>query len=264
MAPVRAKKRLGQHFLINRGILAKIVEAAELQAEDTVVEVGPGTGVLTRELAAHAGQVIAVELDRDLVERLRSELPNNVRVLYGDILQLPPERLFPEPPSSYKVVANLPYYITAPVLRHFLAGSFRPERLVVMVQYEVAQTITARPGDMSLLSVAVQFYGRAEFVAAVSPGSFQPPPKVRSAIVRIDTYDDPPVDVPSAATFFDTVRAGFSARRKQLRNALAQGWKVPTEDAARILLASAVDPARRAQTLSLEEWAAVTRARYAS
>ena len=266
---VRPKKRLGQHFLINRGVLRKIVEAAQLTAQDTVVEVGPGTGFLTQELAVHAGNLIAVELDRDLAARLREEMEDhpNVRIIQGDILDWPPERLLGPVGAAaggYKVVANLPYYITAPVLRHFLADARRPQSLVAMIQHEVARSLVAAPGHLGLLAVAVRFYGRVEFIASVAPGSFQPPPKVRSAIVRIVTHAAPPVAVPSPEAFFETVRAGFSARRKQLRNALAQGLAIPAADAARLLNASDLDPHRRAETLDLEEWARLTRVRHSA
>lgn len=257
--PVRPKKRLGQHFLINRGVLQRVVDTAEISPDEVVVEVGPGTGILTRELASRAGTVIAVELDRTLAERLQAEFAGapSVRIVQADVLDWDP------PARPYKVVANLPYYITAPVLRHFLAGVSPPTRMVAMVQYEVAKTLTASPGEMSLLAIAVQFYGKPELVAAVSPGSFNPPPKVRSAIIRVDTYTSTPVDVPSAEAFFRTVRAGFSARRKQLRNALAQGLGVAASQASDLLQQAGIDPQRRAETLSLDEWASLTRIAHA-
>lgn len=262
-ARVRPKKRFGQHFLVNRGVLHRIVETAELTSSDTVIEVGPGTGVLTAELAQRAGRVVAIEVDRAMMPglgRLLVEYPN-LSLVEGDVLRWEPRLLLQEAappevgPHGYKVVANLPYNITAPVLRHFLAGQDPPSRFVAMVQYEVARALVAAPGEMSLLSVAVQFYGRVQLVTAVSPGSFSPPPKVRSAVVRIDTYAVPPVQAPSPERFFGTVRAGFSARRKQLRNALAQGLGVAPAEAAQTLEAAGVDPQRRAETLSLDEWA---------
>ena len=277
-APVRPRKGLGQHFLVNRGVLRQILDAAEVTMDDIVIEVGPGTGVLTRELSNRAGVLIAIELDRDLAARLRAELGDRpgVHILQGDILHWPPAALLTESTGarleggprrgqgqSYKVVANLPYYITAPVLRHFLAGEPAPSRMVAMVQYEVARSLVAGPGEMSLLAVAVQFYGKPEIVASVSPGSFRPPPKVRSAILRIDTYTRPPVNVSNHRLFFDTVRAGFSSRRKQLHNALAQGLAISAAKAALFLHQADIDPQRRAQTLTLEEWARLTRVRKA-
>ena len=274
----RPKKRLGQHFLVNHGVLQQFMPAADIVPTDTIIEVGAGTGILTRELAKEARAVIAVELDRGLAARLQTELHAlpHVRVVQGDILAWPPERLLGEvaPPGgpasasggarSYKVVANLPYYITAPVLRHFLASSCPPSRMVVMVQYEVAKSIVAGPGQLSLLAIAVQFYGQPSLVGRVSPGSFRPAPQVHSAILCIETYQQPSVDVPSVEAFFDAVRAGFSARRKQLRNALVNAWHISWEEATRLLDTAGIDPQRRAQTLTLAEWARLAHARYDS
>lgn len=259
----RLKKHLGQHFLTNRGVLQQIVDAAELTSDDVVVEVGPGAGVLTAELVAHAGRVISVELDRDLVPALRQRFAGdaNFHLVHGDILEWPPARILADAglpgDTSYKLVANLPYYITAPALRHFLETPHRPSRLVVLVQLEVARRVVATPGDLSILALAVQYYGRPTLVAKVAPGSFTPPPKVSSAVVRIDTYAEPPVQAPGDAAFFEMVRAGFSAPRKQLRNSLAQGLGV--EPAAVEALASEanIDPQRRPETLTLAEWAAL-------
>lgn len=265
--PPRPKKHLGQHFLINAGVLRQIAGAADLSEQDVVIEVGPGRGALTRELLRHAGSVIAVEVDRDLCARLREELGADprFRVVEGDILRQEPEELLSLAPGGgageYKLTGNLPYYITAPVLRHFLAGPRPPVLSVVMVQWEVAQSILGGPGNASLLGVAVQFYGRPRLVTAVSPGSFSPPPKVRSAVLRIDTHPGPPVDVPSAEEFFQAVRAGFSARRKQLRNALANGWRVPPEQAAAVLRKAGVPPDVRPERLGLEAWARIAWAR---
>jgi len=274
----RPKKRLGQHSLVNRGVLQQVLTAADILPTDTIIEVGPGTGILTRELAKQARAVIAVELDRGLAAHLQAELQTlpHVQVVQGDILAWPPERLLGEVASadstapagtsarSYKVVANLPYYITAPVLRHFLASPCPPSRMVVMVQYEVAKSIVARPGQLSLLAIAVQFYGQPSLVARVSPDSFRPAPQVHSAILCIETYQQPPVDVPSVEAFFDAVRAGFSARRKQLRNALVNAWHISSEEATRLLDTAGIDPQRRAQTLTLAEWARLAHARYDS
>lgn len=262
----RLRKRLGQHLLTDRGVLAQVVKAAELGHTDTVIEVGAGLGVLTRELALRAGRVIAVELDQRLALALRRSLAAfpNVEIVQGDILNLPPcQLLTPKsqagvqmPWPSYKVVANLPYYITSPVLRHFLEKAPRPRLMVVMVQAEVAGRIVAAPGQMSLLSVAVQFYGRPTLLARVPASSFLPSPKVESAILRIDVYPEPPVSVPDAV-FFPVVRAGFASRRKQLRNALSHALDISPSEAQELLEEAAIAPQRRAQTLSLEEWAAL-------
>jgi 16S rRNA (adenine1518-N6/adenine1519-N6)-dimethyltransferase len=265
---LRAKKGLGQHFLVDGRVLQRIVAAADLTPEDTVIEVGPGLGILTRELAQQAGRVMAIEADSEMVSALSKVVARhpNLTVIHGDVMQTDPVSLLPSPdasnvPDSYKVVANIPYYITSAVLRHFLEASRQPTLMVVMVQKEVGKAIVAKPGDMSLLAVSIQFYGKPSIVARVPARSFYPPPKVDSVILRIDVYDKPPVDVPSARAFFDTVRAGFSAPRKQLRNSLAQGLAVGTQEAADLLERAVVDPRRRAETLSIEEWGRLCRER---
>jgi 16S rRNA (adenine1518-N6/adenine1519-N6)-dimethyltransferase len=256
---LHARKGLGQHFLIDRDVLRLIVETAALTASDVVIEVGPGLGVLTRELAGRAGRVFAVELDDRLAAALQKELVSlhNVTVINGDILKLDPAALLKESGDhgKYKVVANLPYYITSPVLRHFLEASVRPQSMIVMVQKEVAETIAARPGRMSLLSVSVQFYGEATIVGHVPAESFYPAPEVDSAVLKIGVYAQPKVKVGDVDGFFGLVRAGFSAARKQLVNSLAQGLGLPREEVLLLLTKVGIEPQRRAETLSLEEWA---------
>jgi 16S rRNA (adenine1518-N6/adenine1519-N6)-dimethyltransferase len=272
---LRPSKGLGQNFLVDQAVLHKIVAAAELAPEDVVLEIGAGLGTLTRELARSAAHVVAVELDRRLMPVLRSELSDldNVTLVQGDILDLDPASLIhtasPHPPISnlssslssphYKVVANLPYYITSAVLRHLLDASLKPHRMVLTVQREVAERIVAAPGQMSLLAVSVQFYGRPRRLFRIKPGSFYPSPSVESAVVQVDLYTTPPVWVEDPTGFFRVVRAGFSQRRKQLRNSLAAGLGRPPDEVAVRLTEAGVDPRRRAQTLSLEEWARVTR-----
>lgn len=249
------RKRFGQHFLRDRNILNKIVRAAEIRAGDTVLEIGPGLGDLTRALGETGAQVVAVEVDRDLAARLRQELhAPNVKILEGDVLTQTPEQWLAQahcaPP--YVVAANLPYYITSAILRYLLEAATPPTRLVVMVQREVAQQMTAQPPHSNLLAVSVQFYGAPRIVEIVPAGAFYPPPKVDSAIVRIQMHPSPPVIEPRK--FFRVVRAGFSARRKQLRNALANGLALPRADAEALLARAKIDPARRAETLRLDEW----------
>jgi 16S rRNA (adenine1518-N6/adenine1519-N6)-dimethyltransferase len=265
---LRLHKGLGQHFLTDPNILRKIVEAAELTPETVVLEIGPGLGTLTRWLTQAAGRVVAVELDEAMVQALRSELGHvpNLQVVHGDILQLDPPALVHNPqspnlqsPSDYVVVANLPYYITSAALRHVLEAAPPPHRLVLTVQREVAARIVAGPGAMSLLAVSVQFYGRPRLVAKIPAGAFIPPPKVDSAVVRIDTYPSPPVQVSDTENFFRVVRAGFGQKRKQLRNALAGGLGLSSSEANAALARAGVEPSRRAETLSLEEWAALAR-----
>ena len=253
---LRARKRLGQRFLIDNSVLQQILSAAELTADDIVIEVGPGLGILTRELARRVKRVIAVELDDTLAELLRRELSPfpNVTIVNEDILKIDPSDLVSET-ERYKVVANLPYYITSPVLRHFLEASVKPGLMVVMVQREVAQAIAAGPGRRSLLSISVQFYGQPRIISKVPASSFYPAPEVDSAILRIDLYPWPAVAVDDVDGFFEMVRAGFASPRKQLANSLAQGLGWPKADVLNILEEASIAPQRRAETLTLEEWA---------
>lgn len=259
---LRARKSLGQNFLIDDTALDRIVEAAEIGSEDAVLEIGPGLGTLTRRLAEAAGRVVAVELDQNLIPILHKTLADhpNVEIIHGDILDLDPAALIAGHRTSqlnYKVVANLPYYITSTVIRHLLEASVRPERLILTMQLEVAQRLVAGPGDLSLLAVSVQFYGRPSIVARIKAGSFYPAPKVDSAVVRIDVHRPPPVDVRDVDHFFAVVRAGFGQKRKQLHNALQAGLSLPGETIDAALAQSHIDRKRRAETLTLQEWAAL-------
>ena len=256
----RAKKGLGQHFLVDRSVLGKIISAAELVPSDTVIEIGPGLGILTEELLKKAGKVIAIEVDSKLASSLKKNLSKFPRltVLNTDVLQLDPRELL-ESQSNYKVVANLPYYIAAPILRHFLEASLKPSLMVVMVQKEVGQSIAAAPGDMSILGISVQLYGKPTVVDYVPAQSFYPQPKVDSAIVRIDVYPNPAVDVADIEGFFEIVKAGFSAPRKQIRNSLALGLQLTSAEVVELLEQAGITPQRRPETLSLEEWARLHR-----
>jgi 16S rRNA (adenine1518-N6/adenine1519-N6)-dimethyltransferase len=258
---LRPRKRLGQNFLLDPAALGRMVEAADLSAQDSVVEVGAGVGNLTRLLAAQAGKVVAVELDERLVEILRKEVGDlpSVQIVHGDILHM---MEFGFGDLDYKVVGNLPYYITSAVLRHLLEDPPRPKLLVVTVQREVAERIVAEPGDMSLLAVSVQFYGRPRILARIPAGAFYPSPEVDSAIVRIDVDEAPQVDlggVVSETSFFRVVRAGFSQKRKTLRNSLSAGLRLAPAVVEQTLQDVGVSPRQRAETLSLQEWAAVAR-----
>jgi 16S rRNA (adenine1518-N6/adenine1519-N6)-dimethyltransferase len=263
---LRPRKSLGQHFLADEVHLRRIVAAADLSKADAVLEIGPGPGNLTRLLAEKAGCVIAVELDDNLIPLLRQTFADapHVHIVHGDILQLEPAYLLrqckpSEMPIPYKVVANLPYYITSAVIRHLLEGRHPPSLLVLTVQREVAQRIVARPPEMSLLAVSVQYYAEPRLIARIPPGAFTPPPKVESAIVRLDRRPHPAVAV-APEDFFRVVSAGFGQRRKQLRNSLAAGLGLPSEVATSALEAAHIQPARRAETLTLEEWGALCRA----
>ena len=256
--PPAAKKSLGQHFLVDRGAISSIISAADLSEDDLVVEIGPGRGALTRPLIERAGRLVAVEVDAVLADRLREKYADRpgFSVIVEDAREVDIDGLAPDG-TPYKVVANLPYYAASPIVRRFLEADRKPRLLVVTVQREVAQEMVAKPGQMGLLSVAVQLYGTPRIVATVPPRAFRPPPKVTSAVVRIDVLPEPAVAFDSADDFFRVVKAGFSARRKQLHNAIGRGLELEP-DAAKTLLADAgIDPTRRAQTLSLDEWAAL-------
>ncbi len=259
---IHPRKQFGQHFLTDPNILQKIVRTAEIQPGTVVMEIGPGLGHLTRALLDAGARVVAIEVDRDLAARLSAEAQGNpaLTVLQGDFLTATPAEWLARAGVTgepYQVVANLPYYITSAILRQLLETEQQPTLIVVMVQREVAQQLTARPNDMNLLAVSVQFYGQPQVIGVVPAGAFYPRPKVDSAIVRIR------VDQPSrwpgvdASRFFEIVRAGFGERRKQLRNALAHGLKLNAEEVGRRLARAGIDPRRRAETLSLEDWARV-------
>jgi 16S rRNA (adenine1518-N6/adenine1519-N6)-dimethyltransferase len=253
---IRLKKSLGQHFLVDEDALAAILAAAEIVPGRRIVEVGPGAGIVTERLLDAGADVVAVDLDPTLVPLLRERFAEHpgFRLLTGDILATPRQELVGDV-SEYDVVANLPYYITAAVLRYFLDRPPRPRRMVVMVQKEVAQRLVAPPGQLSVLGISVQLYGKPRIVRLVPASSFYPLPKVDSAIVRIDLYEEPAVPLPDVDAFFELVHAGFSQPRKQLHNALAQRLWFPPGGAIALLEAAGIRPDRRAQTLTLEEWA---------
>jgi len=264
---LKARKGLGQHFLIDGEVLGLITSAAEVTPADVIMEVGPGLGILTQELARQAGWVVAIELDSKLADILKQTLASfdNVTIINEDILEIEPAALLNEQktrfpraintPFSYKVVANLPYYIASPVLRHFLEASLKPQIMVVMVQKEVAEAIVAEPGQMSLLSISVQFYGKPRIINYVPAQSFYPEPEVDSAILRVDLYPQPAVAVTDKSSFFELVRAGFTASRKQICNSLAQGLELPKAEVLSLLVRASIVPRRRAETLTLDEWA---------
>jgi 16S rRNA (adenine1518-N6/adenine1519-N6)-dimethyltransferase len=259
--PPPAKKSLGQHFLVDRRVRGTIVDAAEISRDDLVVEIGPGRGALTRLLAERAGRLVAVEVDGVLAQRLQETYADDssVSVVVEDARELDIDSVVP-PGTTYKVVANLPYYAASPIVRRFLEADRKPELMVVTVQREVAREMVAAPGKMGLLSVAVQLYGRPRIVASVPPRAFRPPPKVTSAVVSIAVYSEPAVDFDSESDFFKVVRAGFSAPRKQLHNCLRKGLELEPEAARELLDGAGIDPTRRAQTLSLDEWDTLYRA----
>jgi 16S rRNA (adenine1518-N6/adenine1519-N6)-dimethyltransferase len=264
---LQARKGLGQHFLVNSGILNNITHAAELSSTDLILEIGPGMGVLTRALVQQAGWVIAIELDTGMAEMLKETLlpATNFSIINEDVLKVEPRDIiqrenakFPlaiSQPQAYKLVANLPYYITQPIIRHFCEARLKPRVMVITVQKEVAQNITAEPGDLSILAISVQYYGKPEIVSYVPARNFYPAPKVDSAILKITMYPEPPLKVTSDKSFFKVVRAGFCARRKQVANSLAQGLDIPKPEVLFLIEKAGVSPQKRPETLTLEEWA---------
>lgn len=258
---IRPRKALAQHFLVDSHILSRIVTAAQLAPEDVVVEIGPGLGSLTRRLVSRVARVVAVELDATLAASLPQRLghPANLTAVAADARTVSIAALVGEG-AAYKVVANLPYYAANPIVRRFLEAEPRPTLLVVMVQREVAHSMTAAPGEMTILSVATQYYAVPSLVCTVPPSAFRPPPKVTSAVVRLEPRPAPPVEVGDPGAFFGLVRAGFAAPRKQLRNSLSQGLATANAEVERFLDWAELDGRRRAETLSLEEWARLYRA----
>jgi 16S rRNA (adenine1518-N6/adenine1519-N6)-dimethyltransferase len=260
---IQPRKSLGQNFLHDPNALEKIVATAEIRPGELALEVGAGTGALTEALARAADRVIAYEIDGRLIpilsERFRA-VPH-VHIIHEDFLAAYLPAIVGEH-DPYVVVANVPYYITSAIIRHVLEAPRRPRRMVLTVQLEVAERLTAKPGqaEMSLLSVSAQYYTQPQIVTRFKPAVFYPRPDVDSAVVRLDSHPAPPVDVPDDQTFFEVARAGFSQKRKQLRNSLADGLRISAERAAELLNAAGVDPRRRPETLTLEEWAAIARA----
>jgi 16S rRNA (adenine1518-N6/adenine1519-N6)-dimethyltransferase len=256
------KKSLGQNFLFDDNVLGRIVAAANVQPADVVLEIGPGLGHLTRLLAAAARQVVAVELDDRLIPVLQERLADldNVQLIHGDILAQNPSELFATP---YKVAANVPYYITGAILRHLLDAPHKPTQMVMTVQKEVAERVTAVPPNMSLLSVTVQFYAQATMAGVIKAGAFYPRPDVDSAILALDLTQAPPLGIPpdEVARFFRLVKVGFSQKRKQLQKNLRQ-LGMDKKIVAQGLVLAGIDGRARAETLSLEQWAALYKQLY--
>ncbi len=263
---LRPSKSLGQNFLIDEAILGRIVAAANLDSDDVVLEIGAGLGAMTSLLAEQARHVVAIEIDRQLLPALRQETRpfDNVTIIEGDILEMEPGHVFkslvPErtPGHSYKVVANLPYYITSAILQHLLERArLKPETIVITVQREVAERIVAEPGNMSILAVSVQLYGVPRLLFRIHPGSFYPSPAVDSAVLQIEVKPAPHLTQVSEREFFDVVRGGFAQRRKQLHNSLAASLGLDRAWIKGRLKEAGVEPRRRAQTLSVDEWISI-------
>jgi len=264
-------KRLGQNFLVNKGVAEKVIKAADLKSDDVVLEIGPGVGNFTQEMAKTAGRVIAVEKDLKMIEILKETLKDskNVEIIQGDVLKLE-SNLSGSPPAgvqkNYKIVANLPYYITSPVIRKFLEAENPPETMVLIVQKEVAQRICASPPDMNLLAVSVQFYAEPKIISYISKNSFWPSPKVDGAILKISAF----IQRKNSAfnqRFFRIVKAGFSHPRKQLANNLTKGLALSISKGIELnkgkviswLLKNKIKPNQRAETLNIDDWIRLTK-----
>ncbi len=246
------QKHLGQNFLVNPEVLTKIIKTAELTKEDEVLEIGPGLGILTGELAENAKKVTSLELDPNLIPILERNFAEhkNVEIRLEDALQ---SKL---PKTAYKLVANIPYYITSPILNHFLNPKTpegkRPSLIVLLVQKEVAEKVCAKDGDHSILSLQVQIYGKPTLAGMVNKTSFFPQPQVDSAILKIDVYPEPLVK--NIEVFFKLIKAAFSQKRKTLLNSISNGLQLSREEALELFQKANIDPVRRPQTLSIKEW----------
>ncbi len=259
---IRPKKSLGQNFLVSDTLLRAITSAAEIDTKDTILEIGAGLGTLTRALAERAQRVIALEVDERLFLPLRQVLQDypNVEIVQGNILKIDLAQLLEGPGEvpkevNYKVVANLPYYATSAILRRLLEAARKPQLLVVTVQREVGERLVAGPGQMSILSVSVQFYGWPRIVARAPARAFYPPPKVASAVVRIDVYEEPPAEVDDVEAFFSLVRGGFAQRRKYLKNSLPPRLELSADQVTSALRRAKIEETLRPQALSVEDWA---------
>lgn len=254
LAEIKPSKGLGQNFLSDSIILERIVAAAHIQSTDSVLEIGPGLGSLTMHLACRAKEVVAVELDRKMIPLLEMHLQpySNVRIIQGDMLEVDPCNLHLEP--GYLVVANIPYYITSAIIRHLLESSCQPARMVLTVQEEVAQRICAEAGDLNLLALSIQVFGKPSRLFKIPAGAFYPPPRVDSAVLGIELHPEPLIPSQKLDQFFDLIKAGFGQKRKTLRNSLSHGLHLPLASIEDHLRAAGIDPQRRAETVSIPEW----------
>jgi len=253
----KPNKILGQNFLIDKNVLKKIIDSSNITPNDTILEVGPGIGTLTQELAKYAKRVIAVEKDKKMLKILEDTLKDykNIEIIQGDILHYKLQT------THYKLVANIPYYLTSPLIRKFLEDKNPPSEIILMVQKEVAQRICAKPPKMSLLAVSVQFYAEPKIISYVSKNCFWPAPKVDSAIIKIiprRLTSQELLRQTSPSLFFKVVKTGFSQPRKQLLGNLSKSLKLDKEKIAEWLLQNNINPKQRAETLSINDWAELT------
>ncbi len=249
---VSPSKALGQNFLHDRKIVRRIVDVADVDRDTHVLEVGPGLGILTSELIARAGSVTAVELDERLSQRLQAYFQDQATIIQGDILEVDLTRIVPDQP--YIVVANLPYSIATAAIQRLLETEHSPERMVIMVQREVAERMAASPPEMSILAIGVQFYARAKVQFRIGSGAFIPKPRVESAVIRLDRHAEPPLAREHHQRFFALVKAGFSQRRKRIDNSIAAGLGVSKAVVRERIESASIDPASRAERLDVQDW----------
>lgn len=255
---LKPKKGLGQNFLEDQVHLARIVSIADISTKDTVLEIGPGLGSLTIYMAQKAKKVVAVELDHSIIPLLREVLSpfTNIDIIHADILDIDINEIIDSP--QFLVVANIPYNITSHLIRHLLETKKKPSRIVLTVQYEVATRICANPPDTSLLALSVQVYGVPSIAARIPAGAFFPSPSVDSAVLKIDLRSKPVIQPQNLDLFFKLIKAGFRQKRKNLRNSLSSGLSISKINTENMLLQTGIDPKRRAQSLTLDEWNALT------
>ena len=246
---IKPIKRLGQNFLIDKQVIKKVIRAANLNSKDIVLEIGPGTGALTQEIAKTVKKVIAVEKDPRMCEALKENLKDfkNIEIINQDILN------YSLPTTHYKLIANLPFYITAPVIRKFLEAKYSPKEMVLITQKEVAQRICSKPPKTNLLAISVQFYAKPKIISYISKKSFYPIPKVDSAIIKITPCAKPSL-AQNKDKFFRIVKAGFSHPRKQLANNLSKMLKLDKKNLSFLLLKNNIKPSQRAETLTVQDW----------
>lgn len=251
------KKHLGQHWLKDPEILAEIADEADISPEDHVLEIGPGLGTLTSRLLARAGAVTAVEFDSDLARKLPGQFPGkNLTVVNEDILQFNLDNL----PANYKVVANVPYYITSKIVERLVTAKNKPSLAVLLVQKEVAERMAAEAGDMSVLAVSAQIYAHVSLGGLVPAEFFTPPPKVDSRVVILEMRDSPLLETADEKKFFRVVKAGFAAKRKKLRSSISAGLALSKSEAEALLKNANIDPEQRAEDLSIDDWLRLTQA----
>lgn len=251
---LRPDKGLGQNFLTDPNILDKITAIAGINPDDTVLEIGAGLGHMTAHLARTAGSVTAVELDHRLMPVLEENLASysNIKLVKGDILNLDPKDLVQE--DGYLVVANIPYYITSRIIRHLLESDHKPARIILTIQYEVAQRICAKDGKLSLLALSVLLYGEPHLELRIPAGAFYPKPEVDSAVIKIDLHQEPLLETSLRNGFFEIVKAGFTHKRKTLRNSISKGLGWEAAKVENFLQSQGVDPRMRAENISIEQW----------